>query len=165
MAHRGPDAQGILDLNGGGTFGHRRLAIIDPAGGDQPIASENRSGAIITNGEIYNFQELRLDLELRHEFRTGSDGESALHLFEELGPAMVRRLDGMFALAVAHRDRLFLARDPLGIKPLYYAMGNGSDRTPVVYFASEIKALTGLDVRVREVPPGTCYDSKRGFLP
>ena len=165
MAHRGPDAQGILDLDGGGTFGHRRLAIIDPAGGDQPITSEDREAAIITNGEIYNFQKLRLDLESRHEFRTGSDGESALHLFEELGPAMVRRLDGMFALAVAHRDRLFLARDPLGIKPLYYAMGNGSNRTPVVYFASEIKALTGLDVRVREVPPGTCYDSKRGFVP
>lgn len=164
LAHRGPDAAGIVDL-AGGTLGHRRLAIIDLDGGNQPIANEDRSKTIITNGEIYNFRQLRGDLEPRHVFRTRSDGESALHLFEELGPSMVRKLDGMFAIAVAHGGNLFLARDPIGIKPLYYAIDDTDESAPVFFFASEIKALTGLRIPVRDVPPGTCYDFERGFLP
>lgn len=165
LAHRGPDATGIIDLKGEGTLGHRRLAIIDPEGGDQPIDNEDRSTTILTNGEIYNFSRLRKDLESRHRFRTESDSESALHLFEELGPAMVRKLDGMFAIAVAYGKNLFLARDPLGVKPLYYAIDDTDDSRPVFFFSSEIKALTGLEVPVRDVPPGTCYDSQRGFMP
>ncbi|MFQ5530091.1 MAG: asparagine synthase-related protein, partial [Gemmatimonadota bacterium] len=164
LAHRGPDAAGLVDL-AGGTLGHRRLAIIDPDGGDQPIANEDRSKTIITNGEIYNFRKLRRELEPGHVFQTGSDGESALHLFEELGPSMVRKLDGMFAIAVAHGENLFLARDPIGIKPLYYAIDDTDECRPVFFFSSEIKALTGLEVPVRDVPPGTCYDSQRGFMP
>jgi asparagine synthase (glutamine-hydrolysing) len=165
LAHRGPDGSGIVDLAGDGTLGHRRLAIIDPDGGGQPIRNEDRSKTIITNGEIYNFRQLRSDLESRHVFRTGSDGESALHLFEELGPSMVRKLDGMFAIAVAHGRSLFLARDPLGVKPLYYAVDDTDDSAPVLFFASEMKALAGLELAVRDVPPGTCYDSERGLLP
>jgi asparagine synthase (glutamine-hydrolysing) len=141
LAHRGPDATGIVDLDGHGTLGHRRLAIIDPEGGDQPIASEDRSKTIVTNGE------------------------SALHLFEELGPSMVRKLDGMFAVAVAHGANRFFARDPLGIKPLYYTIDDTDESAPVLFFASEIKALMGLELRVRSVPPGTCFDFERGFLP
>ncbi|MFQ5700530.1 MAG: asparagine synthase B [Acidobacteriota bacterium] len=165
LAHRGPDAAAIVDLAGGGTLGHRRLAIIDPDGGDQPIANEDRSKRIITNGEIYNFRQLRSDLESRHVFQTESDGESVLHLFEELGPSMVRKLDGMFAIAVVHGKNLFLARDPLGVKPLYYTVDDTDDSAPVLFFASEIKALTDLELKVRAVPPGTCYDFERGFLP
>jgi asparagine synthase (glutamine-hydrolysing) len=165
LAHRGPDATGIVDLDDHGTLGHRRLAIIDPEGGDQPITSEDRSKTIITNGEIYNFRQLRSGLEPRHVFQTGSDGESALHLFEELGLSMVRKLDGMFAIAVAHGANLFLARDPLGIKPLYYTIDDTDESAPVLFFASEIKALTGLELNVRDVPPGTCLDFERGFLP
>ena len=165
LVHRGPDAAGIADLAGGGTLGHRRLAIIDPEGGDQPIANEDRSKIIITNGEIYNFRQLRSDLEPRHVFQTESDGESALHLFEELGPSMVRKLDGMFSLAIAHGKNLFLARDPIGVKPLYYAVDDRDNSAPLLFFASEIKALTDLDLVVRDVPPGTCYDFERGLLP
>jgi asparagine synthase (glutamine-hydrolysing) len=165
LAHRGPDAAGVVDLCGGGTLGHRRLAIIDLEGGDQPIANEDCGKTIVTNGEIYNFRKLRRGLEPRHVFQTDSDVESALHLFEELGPAMVRKLDGMFAIAVAHGNELFLARDPIGVKPLYFAIDDTDESDPVLFFASEIKALTGLDLAVRNVPPGTCYDFERGFLP
>ncbi|MCZ6728933.1 MAG: asparagine synthetase B, partial [SAR324 cluster bacterium] len=100
LAHRGPDASGMYDREGG-TLGHRRLSIMDPAGGDQPIYDALGARAILANGEIYNFPELREDLARRYAFRTRSDSESALHLYDALGSQAVERLDGMYALAIA----------------------------------------------------------------
>lgn len=138
LYHRGPD--------GGGYFhapwlalGHRRLAIIDRAGGDQPLANEDRTVWIVFNGEVYNHRELRRELEARgHTFRTQSDTEAIVHAYEEFGDACVERLDGMFAFAIAdlRRRRVLLARDRLGKKPLFHATFGG-----VLHFASEIKAI------------------------
>ncbi|MFW6155658.1 MAG: asparagine synthetase B, partial [Planctomycetota bacterium] len=118
MIHRGPDADGTY-ANGHGTLGHRRLSIMDPVGGDQPIVCDRTGRAIIANGEIYNFPALRESLARRHRFRTRSDSESALHLYDELAELTAGRLDGMFALALADGPDLYLARDAIGIKPLY----------------------------------------------
>ena len=138
LYHRGPD--------GGGDFhapwvalGHRRLAIIDRAGGEQPMPNEDRSVWIVFNGEVYNHRDLRRDLQARgHTFRTQSDTEAIVHAYEEYGDACVERLDGMFAFAIAdlRRRRVLLARDRLGKKPLFHATFNG-----VLHFASEIKAI------------------------
>jgi asparagine synthase (glutamine-hydrolysing) len=157
MAHRGPDASGT-HRGENGWLGHRRLSIMDPTGGDQPIVAADRKRAIIANGEIYNFPLLRTRLAGNHTFRTRSDSESALHLYEEMGAFTAERLDGMFAFAIADGPDLYAARDAIGIKPLYYGRrGNGR------VFASELKALAGLAADVREFPPGTCYHSRTGF--
>src|SRR6516162_4195582 len=138
IAHRGPDAEGFWNEPGIGLV-HRRLSIIDLAGGDQPIGNEDGSIQVVFNGEIYNFQELRSELEARgHRFRTRSDTEVLVHLYEEHGEHLVERLRGMFAFALWDRPRrrLLLARDRLGIKPLYvYRDGEK------LLFASEPKAL------------------------
>ena len=110
-------------------LGVRRLSIIDVEGGTQPIFNERRSVAVVANGEIYNFRELRADLERRgHRFSTRSDTETIVHLYEEHGIACLQYLRGMFAFALydADQDCLFLARDRLGIKPLYYWQGGGN---------------------------------------
>src|SRR5213593_3995447 len=123
LRHRGPDGEGLL-LDGPVGLGHRRLAIVDVAGGQQPMANEDESIWITFNGEIYNHAALRPGLEARgHRYRTRSDTETILHLYEEEGERCVERLQGMFAFAIwdRSRQRLFLARDRLGIKPLYYA--------------------------------------------
>jgi asparagine synthase (glutamine-hydrolysing) len=139
IRHRGPDDVGILADDDGG-FGFRRLSIIDVAGGHQPIFNEDESAAIILNGEIYNHHELRSGLVDRgHQFRTHSDVETVLHLWEEKGERCLADLRGMFAMAIWNRrDRsLFLARDRVGKKPLYYAtLPNGG-----IVFGSEIKAI------------------------
>jgi len=139
IAHRGPDDRGELVRPGGG-FAFRRLSIIDVAGGHQPIPNEDESAWIMLNGEIYNHHELRAELGARgHRFRTHSDVETVLHLWEDLGPRCLDRLRGMFALAIwdVHRQRLFLARDRVGKKPIYY------HRRPQggIVFGSEIKAI------------------------
>ncbi|MEK7287626.1 MAG: asparagine synthase (glutamine-hydrolyzing), partial [Elusimicrobiota bacterium] len=139
LVHRGPDNEGYyLDQHAG--LGFRRLAIIDLAGGNQPMANDSEDGryVIVFNGEIYNFSELRRDLESRHRFSTKSDTEVLLHLFEEKKEKCLQELVGMFALAIWDKKdrRLFLARDRLGKKPLYYTQTNGR-----FLFASEIKAL------------------------
>ncbi|MFP5258147.1 MAG: asparagine synthase (glutamine-hydrolyzing), partial [Acidobacteriota bacterium] len=143
LAHRGPDGEGLyldaFDAGGGAGLGHRRLAIIDLVTGDQPLFNETRSLAIVFNGEIYNFKALRAELEAKgHVFASRSDTEVIVHLYEESGPACVARLRGMFALAIwdAGRRELFLARDPFGKKPLYYAAIPGG-----LAFGSEIKAV------------------------
>ena len=159
LAHRGPDAQGmLLQPESPGALGHLRLAIMDPAGGDQPIRTEEGARAIVANGEIYNFPVLRSSLESRHLFRTNSDSEAALHLYEEQGSECARYLDGMFALAIADGENLFVARDPIGIKPLYLGRRKGS-----LLFASEIKALIGLCDDVTEFPPGSWFHSQTGI--
>jgi asparagine synthase (glutamine-hydrolysing) len=136
--HRGPDDDGYLVRDRVG-LGMRRLAIIDVAGGRQPIHNEDKSIWTVFNGEIYNHDELRQELQGRgHHFYTRSDGETLVHLYEEYGDEGVTRLRGMFAFALwdERRCRLLIARDRLGIKPLYYTRINGC-----LYFASELRAL------------------------
>jgi len=141
IAHRGPDGEGF-HLRGPVGLGHRRLAIIDPECGAQPMGNEDGAVWITYNGEIYNFQEIRAELETRgHVFRTRSDTEMVVHAYEEWGTDCLKRFRGMFAFAIAdHRRReLFLARDPLGIKPLFYFFEKNT-----FAFASELQALRAL---------------------
>jgi asparagine synthase (glutamine-hydrolysing) len=138
LRHRGPDGAGIY-IDGPVGLGHRRLSIVDVVGGHQPMANEDGSVWIVFNGEIYNHAEHRRALEARgHQYRTRSDTETILHLYEEEGERSVERLQGMFAFAIFDRarGRLLLARDRLGIKPLYYAY-----TAHELLFASEIKAI------------------------
>src|SRR6266545_4830232 len=123
LFHRGPDSGGAF-VDGQVGIAARRLAIIDLAGGDQPIANEDRSIHVVQNGEIYNYRELRREIEARHRFSTRSDTEVLVHLYEEHGPHFVERLRGMFAIALwdSRERRLMLARDRFGIKPLYYRL-------------------------------------------
>ncbi len=138
LRHRGPDGEGSW-IEGPVGLGHRRLAIVDVDGGSQPMANEDGSVWIVFNGEIYNHAALRPGLEARgHRYRTRSDTETVIHLYEEEGDRCVERLQGMFAFAIwdRARRRLLLARDRLGIKPLYYAWTDDE-----LIFASEIKAI------------------------
>ena len=138
LAHRGPDDEGFYFRPNVG-LGMRRLSIIDLATGQQPISNEDGSVWVVFNGEIYNFQELREDLEARgHRFRTATDTETIVHLYEERGARCVEQLRGMFAFALwdEPRRQLVLARDRLGIKPLYYTESGGQ-----LVFASELKAI------------------------
>jgi len=139
LAHRGPDGDGFYNA-ARATLGQRRLAIIDRAGGQQPMANEDESCWIVFNGEIYNHRSLRPMLEDRgHRFRTVSDTEVILHAYEEFGPSCVERIEGMFAFAIydGRKQELFAARDRLGKKPFFYTV---LDR--VLHFASELPALT-----------------------
>lgn len=139
LYHRGPD-EGGLHVEPGVGFGHRRLSIIDLSGGQQPLFNEDGSVVVVFNGEIYNFKELFLELRAAgHRFRTHCDTEVIVHAWEEWGEACVDRFRGMFAIALWDRNQrtLFLARDRLGVKPLYYAvLANGE-----LIFGSELKAL------------------------
>jgi asparagine synthase (glutamine-hydrolysing) len=155
LRHRGPDGEGTQVFAptahaAGVALGHTRLAIIDLSeAGLQPLRNEDESIWVDFNGEIYNFLELRSELEQRgHQFRSNGDSEVIVHLYEEEGPACVERLNGMFALALydAKESRVVLARDRLGIKPLYYAMRAGT-----FLFGSEIKAILAADVVPVEV--------------
>ena len=138
IRHRGPDQFGMY-LDEQVALGRARLSIIDLGGGQQPITNEDESLWIVFNGEIFNYIELRAELEARgHRFSTHTDTEVVLHLFEEEGPACLNRFNGQFAIAIwdVRRQSLFLARDRLGVRPLYYAQNQGR-----LVFASEIKAL------------------------
>src|SRR5436190_1051704 len=156
MIHRGPDDEGLFVADGVG-LGHRRLSIIDLSGRHQPMANPDETVWITYNGEVYNFQELRSELEARgFAFQTKSDTEVILRAYEAYGDAMVERLRGMFAFGIwdARRRRLLLARDPLGIKPLYYTRTADG----VFVFASEIRALlTWPGVRA-ELDPDALWD-------
>lgn len=138
IVHRGPDEEG-LKVHGPVGLGMRRLAIIDLSGGSQPIHNEDRSIWTVFNGEIYNYREFRSELEERgHTFRTSSDTETLVHGYEEYGPDFADKLNGMFAFAVydSKRSKVCLARDHVGIKPLYYALTKDH-----LVFGSEIKAI------------------------
>jgi len=138
LTHRGPDDEGFWE-DGEVGLAARRLKIIDLVGGHQPLANEDGSNWLVFNGEIYNFRDLRARLERKgHRFASQTDGETILHLYEEEGDGCLRLLEGMFAFALWDRPRrrLLLARDPLGIKPLYYRLEGGR-----LHFASELKAL------------------------
>jgi asparagine synthase (glutamine-hydrolysing) len=163
IAHRGPDAEGFWTDAGVG-LAHRRLSIIDLDGGDQPIGNEDGSIQVVFNGEIYNYQDLRRGLVARgHQFRTKSDTEVLVHLYEEHGAALVERLRGMFAFALWDRARreLVLARDRLGIKPIYIYR----DAEKLV-FGSEIKAILACPDVPRAVDPAAVEDYLAyGFIP
>jgi asparagine synthase (glutamine-hydrolysing) len=148
LVHRGPDDEGYFD-DEGVALGFRRLAVIDLETGQQPIVDPERQLAIVLNGEIYNFRELREELRQRgHRFRTRGDVEVVLRLWAEEGAASLERLNGMFALAVwdGGRRTLYLARDRFGIKPLYLCRESGE-----LAFASELCALRAASARCR--PP------------
>jgi asparagine synthase (glutamine-hydrolysing) len=150
LVHRGPDSEGLFD-GGPAILAARRLSIIDLAGGRQPIASEDGNVVVVQNGEIYNYRELRRELEGRgHRFATASDTEVLVHLYEEHGDGFIERLRGMFALALwdARERRLLLARDRFGIKPLYYGFDEGT-----LSFASELKAMLELPGFSRRIEP------------
>jgi len=151
MRHRGPDDEGYH--RGPGIFlGHRRLSIIDIAGGKQPIYNEDGTKCIVFNGEIYNYRELRAELVAAgHVFKTQSDTEVILHAYEEYGPRCLVRFRGIFALAIhdAAADVLFLGRDHVGVKPLYYLEKKGR-----VVFASEIRPLLGATGSPPEIDAG-----------
>src|SRR5439155_9858851 len=138
IRHRGPDDEGLL-VGDGVALGMRRLSIIDLSTGNQPIHNEDGTVWIVYNGEVYNFRELRSQLEsLGHRFYTATDTEAIVHAYEEWGTGAIGRLRGMFGLAIwdARSRALLLARDRVGIKPLHYAVAG--DR---LYFGSEIKSL------------------------
>ncbi len=140
IAHRGPDDQGTMLTAEGAALGMRRLAIIDVAGGQQPLSGCDSEISIVFNGEIYNFQELKHELEARgHRFHTHSDTETIVHAYEEYGSACVEHLRGMFAFAIwdQRKRELLLARDRVGKKPLYYALTRGGS----LVFGSELKSL------------------------
>lgn len=146
ITHRGPDSDGRFS-DGRILLGFRRLSIIDTVTGDQPLYNEDRQIAVISNGEIYNYKELKALLQAKgHTFQTASDCEVIVHLYEEYGSGFIDRLNGMFAFCLydCRRERLLMARDRVGIKPLYYSMQNG-----VMVFASEIKAI----LKAHEVMP------------
>jgi asparagine synthase (glutamine-hydrolysing) len=150
MFHRGPDEESYYVDNEAG-LGFRRLAIIDVAGGRQPLANEDGSIQVVFNGEIYNHLEIRSWLEARgHRLASGSDGAVLPHLYEQVGDALVDHLNGIFAFALwdRSRSRIVLARDPHGVKPLYFA-----DKGDRLLFASEIKALIASGAVSRELDP------------
>src|SRR3954447_20958400 len=152
LHHRGPDARGSFGATAG-RIAQNRLAIIDLVHGDPPITNEDRSVAVVLNGEIYNFRDIRRELERNgHRLRSQGDTEVIAHLAEELGPVeLCRRIDGMFTFAVwdENRGRLIIGRDRLGKKPLYY--WHSGDR---FVFASEIKALCAAPAVPRRLDPG-----------
>jgi asparagine synthase (glutamine-hydrolysing) len=150
IAHRGPDDKGMF-VSGPVGLGFRRLSIIDVAGGHQPMSNPSETVWVAFNGEIYNFRELRRELEGHgHTFRTRSDTEVIIHAYEQWGPAALGHLNGMFAMAIwdSRRERLLLARDRAGVKPLYYHLASDC-----ISFGSEIRAVVaGLDARPRLDP-------------
>jgi len=164
LEHRGPDGAGQW-IRGHVGLGHRRLSIVDVAGGSQPMSNEDGGVWVVQNGEIYNHQDLRPWLESKgHRFKTKSDTESIVHVYEELGADGVGSLAGMFAFALydAVRDRLILARDRFGIKPLYYRQGQEG-----IVFGSEIKAILAYpgvprETNWRRVPDFFHYGSVYG---
>jgi asparagine synthase (glutamine-hydrolysing) len=150
ISYRGPDGRGI-HLDGPAGLGHLRLSFIDLSTGDQPMTNEDRTVWIVFNGEIYNYRELRERLLAKgHVFHSKSDTEVIIHLYEELGPDCVRELRGMFGFAIwdSRRRRLFVARDRVGIKPIYYCQTDEA-----FYFASELKAIIADPAVAREINP------------
>ncbi|HEV8109050.1 MAG TPA: asparagine synthetase B, partial [Burkholderiales bacterium] len=161
--HRGPDDEGF-HIDGACGIGMRRLSIIDLAGGHQPLSNADGSLVLVCNGEIYNFRELRRELEaLGHRFATGSDSETLLHGYAQWGDEVVQRLNGMFGFALwdARKKRLVIGRDRLGIKPLYiYRDGKR------VAFASEAKSLLALPrVQATIEPSALHHYLNLGYVP
>lgn len=158
LAHRGPDGRGYR-YQANGALGHARLAIIDVDGGQQPMSSLDDSSWLVCNGEIYNHRHLRAETQ-QYPYRTASDSEAILALFEDERLDAVTQLDGMFAFALLNDSTLILGRDPLGIKPLYIGW-----KGDALHFASEIKAFQDGVERIREFPAGHVFSTRHGFFP
>jgi asparagine synthase (glutamine-hydrolysing) len=158
ISHRGPDDRGSVDLEEG-WLGHARLSIVDVGGGKQPLVTHDNEFWLVGNGEVYNHEEIREQLSHR-EFRTVSDNEVALHLIDQFGPEGLSRLNGMFAFVAAGKGRFVAARDPVGIKPLYWAKHNGTVR-----FASEMHAFDPeWRPYVEPFPPGYAWTPEDGLI-
>ncbi|MFT4834731.1 MAG: asparagine synthase (glutamine-hydrolyzing) [Marinoscillum sp.] len=157
LRHRGPDWSGIYSSENA-ILAHERLAIVDPASGKQPIFSENEKVVLAANGEIYNHREIRKQFEGKYHFRTESDCEVILALYQEKGPAFLDELNGIFAFAIydSEKDTYLIARDHMGIIPLYM----GWDEDGTFYVASELKALEGYCTKIELFPPGHYLYSK-----
>ncbi|MQA06260.1 MAG: asparagine synthetase B [Streptosporangiales bacterium] len=156
LGHRGPDGVGTCEVHDHRLLGHRRLAVIDPRHGQQPLTTPN-GDALVANGMIYNDDALRSELGAG-KYATGSDSESILHAVRRWGADAPTRLDGMFAFVYATPDRIVAARDPLGIKPLYRVRIGDVDG-----FSSEVKAFDGIADEVTEFPAGHVFDSAHGL--
>ncbi|WP_297332351.1 asparagine synthase B [Flavobacterium sp.] len=159
MSHRGPDESDLYVTEKGHILSHERLSIIDVNGGRQPIQG-SQNAWMVHNGEIYNHKELRETVLKHHTFRTHSDSEVIVHLYEEFGYSFCNMLDGMFAFVVVNGDDFIAGRDPLGIKPLYY----GLDERGRIYFASEMKAIADQCQTFSTFPPGHYYTPQTGFV-
>lgn len=163
ILHRGPDSDGYF-VAGLVAMGMRRLSIIDVGGGDQPIANEDGSVTVVFNGEIYNHHELRAQLVASgHQFRTHSDTEVLVHLYEQYGTDMAARLHGMFAFSIwdARQQRLFIARDRMGMKPLSYAVRGGG-----IVYCSELRSLYAFDRSSLRIAPGAVMEYLAyGYVP
>jgi len=159
MSHRGPDESDLHVMENGSILSHERLSIIDLHSGKQPIQG-SATAYVVHNGEVYNHQALRDGILKEHTFRTKSDSEVIVHLFEEFGYDFCDKIDGDFAFVVIDGDDFIAARDPLGVKPLYY----GLDERGRIYFASEMKSLSDQCKTFSTFPPGHYYTQKTGFV-
>lgn len=159
MSHRGPDESDLHVTGSGHILAHERLSIVDLHTGKQPIQGTS-SAWMVHNGEIYNHQKLRDGILKDHHFRTTSDSEVIVHLYEKFGYDFCDMLDGMFAFVVIDGDDFIAGRDPLGVKPLYY----GLDERGRMYFASEMKAIADQCKTFSTFPPGHYYTEKTGFV-
>jgi len=167
IRHRGPDGSGInLIENSDGTcsaIAHERLAIVDPLAGNQPLYSKDRKLSLAINGEIYNHKELRAEINDESKFRTNSDCEPVVHLYEQIGHEVASKLDGDFAFVIVDEvsGEVYAARDPIGVNSLYW--GTGLDGA--TWFSSEAKALvTGGCINIEMFPPGYYYSSKNAHV-
>ncbi|MDR9456482.1 MAG: asparagine synthase B [Salegentibacter sp.] len=159
MSHRGPDESGLQITEEGYLLSHERLSIVDLQTGQQPIKGTSKAW-MIHNGEIYNHQSLRENELKSHQFRTTGDSEVIVHMYEEYGYDFVDKLDGVFAFVVVDGKDFIAARDPIGVKPLYY----GTDEDGAIWFASEMKALADQCTNFAAFPPGHYYTPKTGFV-
>ena len=161
IRHRGPDWSGIY-CGGSAILAHERLSIVDPQSGGQPLFSPDRKQILAVNGEIYNHRDIRADFAGKYEFQTGSDCEVILALYREYGVDFIEKLSGIFAFALydEERDEFLIARDPIGVIPLYI----GRDADGKVYCASELKALEGMCDEYEPFLPGHYYWSREGKM-
>ncbi|KLT70179.1 MULTISPECIES: asparagine synthase B [Flavobacterium] len=159
MSHRGPDERGYQIMENGSIICHESLSIIDLNSGKQPIQGTNKAW-MVHDGEIYNYQELRNGILKDHTFRTKSDSEVIVHLYEEYGYDFCNKLDGDWTFVIVDGDDYIAGRDPLGVKPLYY----GLDERGRIYFSSEMKPIADQCKTFSTFPPGHYYTPKTGFV-
>lgn len=159
MSHRGPDESDVHVTETGAILSHERLAIMDINTGKQPIQGSSTAW-MVHNGEIYNYRDLKKNELKEHSFRTTGDSEVIVHLYEKYRYDFVDKLDGDFAFVVVDGDDFIAARDPIGVKPLYY----GKDEEGALWFASEMKALADQCVEFQAFPPGNYYTPETGFV-
>jgi asparagine synthase (glutamine-hydrolysing) len=159
MSHRGPDESDVHIMENGSILCHESLSIIDLNSGKQPIQGTSKAW-MVHDGEIYNYQELKDTVLKHHTFRTESDSEVIVHLYEEFGYDFCNKLDGDFAFVIIDGDNYIAGRDPIGVKPLYY----GLDERGRIYFSSEMKSIADQCKSFSTFPPGHYYTAKKGFV-